>query len=180
GSAGRLLMPTLQAHFRSHYALRLEDLPRLLTSVNQLFYENSPDDRYATMFFGIYDDRTSELEYANCGHNAALVFRADGSLERLASTSTVIGLFQKWECATRRVALQADDLLVIYTDGVTESLNHHYEEFGEERLIESVHRNRGLAPQTLMAAIVDEVRAFSPHEQYDDITLIIARRRANP
>ena len=180
GIAGALLMANLQANLRSRYALALDDLPRLLKSVNQLFYENSPDDRYATMFFGIYDDRTSELEYANCGHNAALVFRADGSLERLASTSTVIGLFQRWECATQRVALQVDDLLVIYTDGVTESLNHDYEEFGEERLIESVHRHRGLAPQTLMAAIVEEVRAFSPHEQHDDITLIVARRRANP
>jgi len=179
GIAGALLMANLQANLRSRYALALDDLPRLLKSVNQLFYENSPDDRYATMFFAIYDDRTSELEYANCGHNAALVFRANGSLERLASTSTVIGLFQRWECATQRVALQADDLLVIYTDGVTESLNHDYEEFGEERLIESVHRHRGLAPQTLMAAIVEEVRAFSPHEQHDDITLIVARRRAN-
>jgi serine phosphatase RsbU (regulator of sigma subunit) len=63
---------------------------------------------------------------------------------------------------------------------VTESLNHDYEEFGEERLIESVLRHRGLAPPSLMTAIVEEVRAFSPHEQHDDITLIVARRRANP
>jgi len=149
----------------------------LLKSVNQLFFENSPDDRYATMFFAVYDDHTSELEYANCGHNAALVFRADGSLERLASTSTVIGLFPRWECATRRVTLRPDDLLVIYTDGVTESLNHDFEEFGEERLINAVLRHRDLAPQPLMSMIVNDVRAFSPHEQHDDITLIIAKRR---
>jgi len=178
GIAGALLMANLQANLRSRYALALDDLPRLLKSVNQLFYENSPEDRYATMFFAVYDDRTSELEYANCGHNAALVFRADGSLDRLASTSTVIGLFPKWECATERVTLGPGDLLVIYTDGVTESLNHSYEEFGEDRLIETVGRHRGLAPQPLMAAIVEEVRAFSPHEQHDDITLIVARRRA--
>jgi serine phosphatase RsbU (regulator of sigma subunit)/catechol 2,3-dioxygenase-like lactoylglutathione lyase family enzyme len=177
GIAGALLMANLQANLRSRYALALDDLPRLLKSVNQLFYENSPEDRYATMFFAVYDDRTSELEYANCGHNAALVFRADGSLERLNSTSTVIGLFPRWECATQFVTLRPNDLLVIYTDGVTESLDHTYEEFGEERLVEVVLQNRELAPQPLMAAIVDEVRAFSPHEQHDDITLIVARRR---
>jgi serine phosphatase RsbU (regulator of sigma subunit) len=178
GIAGALLMANLQANLRSRYALALDDLPRLLKSVNQLFYENSPEDRYATMFFAVYDDRTSELEYANCGHNAALVFRADGSLERLASTSTVIGLFPRWECATQRITLAPDDLLVIYTDGVTESLNYVDEEFGEDRLVEAVRRHSKLPPQALMAAVVEAVRAFSPREQHDDITLIVARRRS--
>src|SRR5262252_5820877 len=177
GIAGALLMANLQANLRSRYALALDDLPRLLKSVNQLFYENSPEDRYATMFFAVYDDRTSELEYANCGHNAALVFRANGTLDRLASTSTVIGLFPKWECSTQFITLGPDDLLVIYTDGVTESLDAAFEEFGENRLIEVVSKNRELAPEPLMAAIVNEVRRFSPHEQHDDITLIVARRR---
>src|SRR5215470_17883219 len=178
GIAGALLMANLQANLRSRYALALDDLPRLLKSVNHLFYENSPDDRYATMFFAVYDDHTGELEYANCGHNAALVFRADGSIERLHSTSTVIGLFPRWECATQFITLEPRDLLVIYTDGVTESLDDAYDEFGEERLIEVVSKNRELAPEPLMAAIVNEVRRFSPHEQHDDITLIVARRRA--
>jgi len=106
------------------------------------------------------------------------VFRADGSLERLASTSTVIGLFPRWECATQRVTLAPDDLLVIYTDGVTESLNHVDEEFGEHRLVEAVRRHSKLPPQALMAAVVEAVRAFSPREQHDDITLIVARRRS--
>lgn len=177
GIAGALLMANLQANLRSRYALALDDLPRLLKSVNQLFYENSPDDRYATMFFGVYDDRSSELEYANCGHNAALLFRSDGSLERLSSTSTVIGLFPRWECATQRVNLKKDDLLVVYTDGVTESMDQSFEEFGEERLVAAVRKNWKESPQILLDAVVGEVREFSPHEQHDDITLIIARRR---
>jgi len=177
GIAGALLMANLQANLRSRYALALDDLPRLLKSVNQLFYENSPDDRYATMFFGVYDDRSSELEYANCGHNPALLFRSNGSLERLHSTSTVIGLFPRWECGTQRVILEKDDLLVIYTDGVTESMDQSYEEFGEERLVAAVRKNCKKDPQTLLNAVVSEVREFSPHEQHDDITMIIARRR---
>jgi serine phosphatase RsbU (regulator of sigma subunit) len=179
GIAGALLMANLQANLRSRYALALDDLPRLLKSVNQLFYENSPDDRYATLFFAVYDDHSGEFEYANCGHNAALLFRADGSLERLASTSTVIGVFPRWECATRRITLAPGDLLVIYTDGVTEAFNEADDEFGEDRLVETLRRHCDLCPEALLSAVVDEVRAFSPREQHDDITLIIAKHRGN-
>ena len=178
GIAGALLMANLQANLRSRYALALHDFPRLLKSVNQLFYENSPQDRFATMFFAVFDDRTGEMEYANCGHNAALLFRANGTLERLESTTTVIGLFPRWECGSRFVNLAHGDLLVLYSDGVTESLDHGNEEFGEERLIATVRRHRERHPEALISAIVDEVRSFSPHEQSDDITLIVARRCA--
>jgi serine phosphatase RsbU (regulator of sigma subunit) len=177
GIAGALLMANLQANLRSRYALALHDFPRLLKSVNQLFYENSPQDRFATMFFAVFDDHTGEMEYANCGHNAALLFRADGTLERLGSTTTVIGLFPRWECGSRSVNLAPGDLLVVYSDGVTESLDHRNEEFGEERLIAAVRRHCERRPEALISAIVDEVRSFSPHEQGDDITLIVGKRR---
>jgi serine phosphatase RsbU (regulator of sigma subunit)/catechol 2,3-dioxygenase-like lactoylglutathione lyase family enzyme len=177
GIAGALLMANLQANLRSRYALALDDFPRLLKSVNQLFYENSPNDRFATMFFAVFDDRTGDMEYANCGHNAALLFRSNGTLERLESTTTVIGLFPRWECGSRFTVLAPGDLLVVYSDGVTESLDHANEEFGEERLVTTIQRNRDCCPEALISAIVDDVRAFSPHEQHDDITLIVARRK---
>jgi len=177
GIAGALLMANLQANLRSRYALALDDLPRLLSSVNQLFYENTPDDRYATLFFGVYDDHSREMEYANCGHNAPLLFRAHGVVERLESTSTVIGLFPNWKCETRRVTLQPGDLLVIYTDGVTEAADATGDEFGEARLIETVCQNRELAPAQLVTKIQDAVQKFSAGEQSDDLTLVIARAR---
>jgi sigma-B regulation protein RsbU (phosphoserine phosphatase) len=177
GIAGALLMANLQANLRSRYAIALDDLPRLLKSVNQLFYENTPDDRYATLFFAVYDDHSRELEYANCGHNAPLLFRANGSLERLASTSTVIGLFPGWQCVTRRITLAPGDLLVIYTDGVTEANNAAGEEFGEARLIETVRACCSLPPKDLVATIQNAVQTFSPGEQSDDLTLVIARAR---
>jgi len=177
GIAAALLMANLQANLRSRYALALDDLPRLLCSVNQLFLENTPVDRYATLFFAVYDDRSREFEYANCGHNAPLLLRANGSLERLASTSTVIGVFSDWECVTGRITLAPGDLLALYTDGVTESFDGSGDEFGERRLIEALRRNRDLPSGSLVNSIVDEVRRFSPHEQHDDITLIIAKSR---
>jgi sigma-B regulation protein RsbU (phosphoserine phosphatase) len=177
GIAGALLMANLQANLRSRYAIALDDLPRLLKSVNQLFYENTPDDRYATLFFAVYDDHSRELEYANCGHNAPLLFRASGSLERLTPTSTVIGLFPAWECVTRRVTLAPGDLLVIYTDGVTEANDAAGNEFGEARLIETVRACRSLSPRDLVAAIQNAVQQYSSGEQSDDLTLVIARAR---
>ncbi len=177
GIAGALLMANLQANLRSRYAIALDDLPRLLKSVNQLFYENTPDDRYATLFFAVYDDHSRELEYANCGHNAPLLFRANGSLERLTSTSTVIGLFPKWECVTRRITLAPGDLLVIYTDGVTEANDAAGDEFGEARLIETVRACLSLPPASLVAAIHNAVQTFSSGEQSDDLTLVIAHAR---
>lgn len=175
GIASALLMANLQANLRSRYALALDDLPRLLCAVNRLFCENTPDGRYATMFFAVYDDHSREFEYANCGHNPALLLRADGSLESLAATSTVIGLFPEWQCETRRVILAPGDTLALYTDGVTESFNPADEEFGECRLIEVLRRNCALPAQPLIASIVEEVHRFSPQEQHDDITLIVAK-----
>ena len=177
GIAAALLMANLQANLRSRYALALDDLPRLLKSVNQLFYENTPDDRYATLFFAVYDDHSRELEYANCGHNPPLLFRADGSIESLASTSTVIGLFPEWHCATRHITLAPGDLLVIYTDGVTEAADASGNEFGEARIVETVQRHLQDSPQQLSLNIQEAVQKFSAGEQFDDLTLVIARCR---
>jgi serine phosphatase RsbU (regulator of sigma subunit) len=177
GIAAALMMANLQANLRSQCAIAVDQPQRLLRSVNQLFYENTTDSAYATLFFAEYDDRVKRLRYANCGHLSALLLRSDGALERLDSTCTVLGLFNEWDCSMGESQLRPGDTLALYTDGVTESFNDAAEEYGEERLIETLRRNRGLSSQALLAAIVDEVRRFSPHEQHDDITLIIAKGR---
>jgi serine phosphatase RsbU (regulator of sigma subunit)/catechol 2,3-dioxygenase-like lactoylglutathione lyase family enzyme len=177
GIAAALLMANLQANLRSQCAIALDDLERLLCSVNRLFYENTSESSYATLFFGEYDDQARRLRYVNCGHLPALVLRQGGSVERLASTATLVGIFQEWDCSIAECQLTAGDSLALYTDGITESFNDAGEEFGEQRLIEALRRHRDLAPQAVIASIVDEVRMFSPHEQYDDITLIVAKCR---
>jgi phosphoserine phosphatase RsbU/P len=177
GISGALLMASLQANLRSRYEVARDDLPRLLKSVNQFFYENTPDDRYATMFLGVYDDRTRELTYANCGQNPPLVFRSDGGIESLSATATVIGLFPKWQCETRTIALQPNDVLVIYTDGVTEANEDSGNEFGEERLRETVRAKIDGSPQEILTGIQDAVQKFSVGEQFDDLTLVVARAR---
>jgi serine phosphatase RsbU (regulator of sigma subunit)/predicted enzyme related to lactoylglutathione lyase len=177
GIAAALLMANLQANLRSQCAVALDQPQRSLQLVNRLFYENSTDSAYATLFFAEYDDRVRRLRYVNCGHLSALVVRHDGTLESLQSTSTVLGLFKEWECSTAECLLCCGDTLALYTDGVTESFNDAGEEFGEQRLIQSLQRHREQSSSLLVASIVDDVKKFSPHEQSDDITLIVAKCR---
>jgi len=178
GISGALLMANLQANLRSQYAVALDDLARLLKSVNQLFYANSSDSSYATLFFADYDDSSRRLRYVNCGHLPPLLLRADGQLERLTATTTVLGLFEKWECWVAEVQLAAGDILILYTDGVTEAENAEGEQFGESRLIETVLAQRHLPVPSLLETIVATVQKFSDGEQADDITLVLARCRS--
>jgi phosphoserine phosphatase RsbU/P len=175
GIAAALLMANLQANLRSLCAIAVDQPQRLLCSVNQLFCDNTADAAFATLFFAEYDDSTRRLRYANCGHLPPLLLRADGSLERLRATATILGAFKDWDCALGECQISAGDTLVLYTDGITESFNPGGEEFGEGRLVNCLERHRARSSQNLLSAIVDEVREFSPHEQHDDITLIIAK-----
>jgi serine phosphatase RsbU (regulator of sigma subunit) len=177
GIAAALLMANLQANLRSQCAIAADQPRRFLEMANRLFYENSPDNAYATLFFAEYDNRGRRLRYANCGHLSALLLRKHGALERLDSTGTVLGLFQEWDCKTWENALSAGDILALYTDGITEAFNNWGEEFGEQRLIASLRRHCEQSSAVLVASVVEDVRKFSPHEQSDDITLIVARCR---
>lgn len=175
GMAAALLMANLQANLRSQYASAWNEPKAFLESVNRLFYQNTVESAYATLFFAEYDDQACHLRYANCGHYSALLLRAAGKLERLHSTATVLGLFEDWKCETDERELRQGDALVLYTDGVTESFDERGNEFGEDRLIDVLQRHLDSPTQNMVSAVVDEVRAFSPQEQHDDITLIAAK-----
>jgi phosphoserine phosphatase RsbU/P len=175
GMPAALLMANLQANLRSQCATAVDEPERFLQTVNRLFYESTADNAYATFFYSEFDDRAGRLRYANCGHLPALVLRDNGAVERLEATAAVLGLFDSWECRAAELQLFAGDLLAIYTDGITEAFNANDEEFGEGRLVEALQTHRTLAPGDLVAAIYDEVRRFSPEEQRDDMTVIVAR-----
>ena len=178
GIAAALLMANLQANLRSQCAMASDHPERFLRSVNQLFYENTADSAYATLFFGEYDDQDGRFRYMNCGHISGLLLRGL-TIEWLGSTGTVLGLFKEWDCSLEERTLLPGDTLVLYTDGVTESFNDTGEEFGEQRLIEALLRHPELPSKPLVEAIVEEVRRFSRREQHDDITVMVARRGPN-
>ena len=115
------------------------------------------------------------MRYANCGHLAGVVLRRNGSVALLESTATVLGLFEQWECSIGEHQCRAGDVIALYTDGITESEDDQGREFGFEGLVKALRSYRKLPPCDIVRSIVDEVVKFSPDEQHDDITLIVAK-----
>jgi len=178
GIAAALLMANLQAALRSQSALAFDQPELLLKSVNSLFYDNTTENAFASLLFADYNDATRRLRYVDCGHLSGLLLKRNGNVEKLEPTSTLLGLFKEWDCSMREQELSPGDVLVLYTDGVTEATDFRGEEFGERYLIESLRQHRELSCQALLGAIVDGVRQFSAQEQHDDITAIVAKFRA--
>jgi serine phosphatase RsbU (regulator of sigma subunit) len=168
-------MANLQANLRSQCAIALDRPQDVLRAVNRLFCENTPDGGFATLFFAEYEQPSGRLRYVNCGHLCALLLRGNNTVERLDATATVLGLFEKWDCEMGEHTIHGGDMLALYTDGITEAFNHADEEFGEERLVEVLRRNRERSSAEVLEAVVEDVRRFSPQEQRDDITMIVAK-----
>jgi serine phosphatase RsbU (regulator of sigma subunit) len=175
GVSAALLMANLQASVRSQYVPALEDLGGLFRSVNKLFYESVMVGFFATLFFAEYFDTTRTLRYVNCGHCPAFLVHADGQCEKLRATATVLGIFENWDCTVGEAAISCGDILVVYSDGVTEARNGSGEFFGEERLLAAVRANASLSAKRLAKAIAEAVRDFGGKEQDDDLTLLVAR-----
>jgi serine phosphatase RsbU (regulator of sigma subunit)/predicted enzyme related to lactoylglutathione lyase len=174
GLGAALLMANLQAHLRGQFARFGDDLPGLLLSVNRLFLQSAPSASYATLFVGVYDDRTRQLRFVNCGHPAPLLLRREGSTQRLAATGWVVGMFDEWKGTSRDVTLLEGDILALYTDGVTETVDSSGEEFGEKRLAAALERHHDASSPTALADdIIAAVQEFGAAEQFDDITVIV-------
>lgn len=164
GVAAALLMANLQAALRSLAWQAPRNLVTLLRTLNLQFLDASPPERYTTLFFGDYDDSARVLRYANCGHPAPLVLRADGTLDRLNSTAPVIGLLDRFQPEMAEIRLDPGDMLAIYSDGATEPWDD-----GEEALARLLRASPN-APASEVTAHL----AAAQEQQMDDITLVLA------
>jgi sigma-B regulation protein RsbU (phosphoserine phosphatase) len=179
GIPAALLMATLQASLRAQAIAAPTDLATLMAHLNALIYEASPPNRYATFFYGQYDPATRRLSYVNAGHNAPVLIRPrDGSIDvlRVEGGGPVVGLLPAVGYSECTLDLVARDLLVGFTDGISEALNARDEEWGEERLIEEAIRCRDLHPSRAVERIMEAVDAFcAGAPQHDDMTLVVLR-----
>jgi len=149
----------------------------LLTLLNHQLYESTPEAKYATLFLGTYDGATRRLTYTNSGHLPPILISEDGSSQLLSCGGTVVGLFDNVSFPEATVQLRPGDVLVAYTDGVTEPEND-YGEFGEERLIELVRENRHLPLERITEIVIAAVADWiGDNEQPDDVTLVLARAK---
>jgi sigma-B regulation protein RsbU (phosphoserine phosphatase) len=148
----------------------------MIENINEQLCHSTDTNRFATLFLALYDDRTRELRYTNAGHNAPVLVRADGAIERLTNGGTVVGAFNFVKFEEDQTTLGEGDLLVFFSDGITEACDHAGEEFGEARLVEFAAARRGETVNNIRQAVFDEVDRWSGAvERGDDQTLVILK-----
>jgi sigma-B regulation protein RsbU (phosphoserine phosphatase) len=175
GVPAALLMASLQASVRGQSQAEGGHVAELMTNVNRLVCDASPENRYATFFYGQFDPATRRLIYSNGGHNAPIVLRGTEVL-RLECGGPPVGLFRPSRYEQEEIELRPGDVLILFTDGISEAENPAQGEWGEDALIESTRRRIELPPVKIIAHIMEDADAFaSGAPQHDDMTLVIAR-----
>jgi sigma-B regulation protein RsbU (phosphoserine phosphatase) len=179
GIAAALTMASLEASLRADAMRAGDDLAGLITRVNAMLYDASTEDRYATLFYAQFDPATRKLSYVNAGHCPPVLLRAaaNSPVERLDKAGgTVVGLLPDCVYDQAEISLAPGDLLVIYTDGYSEAMSTHLEEWGETRLFAAVATCDGLPAKDCISKITQAADAFvSGAPQSDDMTLVILR-----
>ena len=179
GIAAALTMASLQASLRAEASRASSDVASIVGTVNRLLYGATAQNRYATFFYAQYDPTKRELVYVNAGHNAPMLFhkcQASSEVKRLDTGGTVVGLLPGVSYRDAAVAIEEGDLLVLFTDGITETMNAADEEWGESNLIEAIQKCKDCCSREMIAHIMRAADEFAAGaEQHDDMTLVVLR-----
>ncbi|RPJ87016.1 MAG: serine/threonine-protein phosphatase, partial [Acidobacteria bacterium] len=170
---------------RSQAPLRGFSPAALISDINRLMCNSTDGSKYATFFCSIYNDKSRQFTFVNAGHNPPMLFRTNRvpgegvdscKIVRLTTGGTVVGIFPGAEYEQETLTLCPGDLMVVFTDGVTEAFNAENEEFGEERLADVVRKSLDLPCPRIQDRIISEIDAFvADAPQHDDITLLVIR-----
>ncbi len=181
GISAALLMATIQSAFRARLHRSVSEgglqTADIVSELNLHLHANTPAEKFATFFLGIYDESNSTLSYTNAGHLPPILVR-NGKTQRLEVDGMVIGAFPFAKYGTSTVQLEPGDVVIWFTDGISEPENEYGEMFGEDRLIELILKNAGRGDKELVSTIIEAVEKWtgSPELQ-DDMTLLVARRK---
>jgi sigma-B regulation protein RsbU (phosphoserine phosphatase) len=176
GLPAALLMANIQATLRAIIGAH-PSLADLATRVNSLLHASTPSNRFATAFFLAYDPASGCATFVNGGHNDGIVLRKDDTVELLTTTGLPLGLFARAAYEEGQVSLQPGDLLMIYSDGVTEAEDGNDGEFGMERVIDVLKSHRDKPASVIVDQMVERIDAFAgTAPQHDDITLMVLKR----
>lgn len=181
GVSAALLMAGLQAALRVRADIHGEALEVVFSEINRHMCVATDDGRFATLFYGVFDAEALRLDYVNAGHNPPLLLRAgSGDMEHLKSTGPILGLSPESRFARGTAALHPGDILILYSDGVTEALNELDDFYGDERLEELVTRLRDAPASAICDAVFADVDRFAgERNQNDDITVVAIRVTAD-
>lgn len=175
GLAAALMISNVQSSLRTALLFAGSDGAALLGAVNRQVYGSSLADRYATVFYGVFDGASRTLRYVNAGHNPPMVIRPDGSIVWLETGGAPVGMFPDWTYAEGAVQLRPGDLVVAYTDGVIEAANRVGEEWGVEGLRRALAESDALCAGEIVHAIFTSMDEFSGCRQTDDATAVVLR-----
>ena len=153
------------------------DPARAIFDANNIIAQDSKAGMFVTLFYGILSEKDQTLTYVNAGHNPPVVYRSsDGSIEELMPTGIVLGAVERREFFSRTLDIRTGDIIVMYTDGITESINAREEMFGEERLHSIIRMHARLPAQEILKKILESVQQFTGDmPQFDDITLMVVK-----
>lgn len=176
GTAAALLMSSLHAAIHAQ-ATSNRPLAEMITSVNQYLAENTPSNRFVTLFIAELDPATGKLRYINAGHNPPLIGRSTGMIEQLSSGGFPLGILPSAEFEVGETHLGNGEVLIVYSDGVSEANNLQEEEFGLDRLTEVVRRNLTSSAAGIRDRVESALSSFTQTAPAnDDITLVIVKR----
>lgn len=176
GTAAALLMSSLHAAIHAQVSAK-SSLEEIVDSVNQYLADNTPANRFVTLFIAELEPSTGVLKYINAGHNPPLIGRADGTIAQLSSGGFPLGIMPGAEFEVGQNTLSTGDVLVVYSDGVSEANNIHDEEFGMERLEEVVRKNVTASASGLRDKVESSLSSFTQTAPAnDDITLVIVKK----
>jgi sigma-B regulation protein RsbU (phosphoserine phosphatase) len=173
GLPAALLMSNLQAAVRA-FATPTAEPHEVCASVNRLLCRNIASGKFVTFCYAVVDVNARVVSYSNAGHFPPMLVHADGRVDRLSTTGVVLGVAADWTYSRQDVPLTPGARLVCFTDGLTEAVNGEGEEFGDERLVETVRSNRHRPPDELAALVLETVKSWTGNGLQDDATLIVA------
>jgi len=174
GLPAALLIANVQSSLRTAALFAPSDVAAVVSAVNRQLYACSPVDRYATLFYGVFDENTCTLRYVNAGHHPAMVIRSDGAITWLEAGAPPVGFFADTVYEAREIQLHPGDLIISYTDGIVEATNTAGEEWGALGLSAAVACCQTRQPDRIVQAAFDALDEFSDNIQTDDATILAA------
>lgn len=176
GVPAAIMMASLYTAFHEYATDALMTPSDVMMRVNVRLNETTAPDRFATLFYGVLSLKDGAFRYCNAGHNPPILCRADGTVRYLDTGGLVLGSFPNAAYALGETELGEGDILVLYTDGVTEAMNEDQEEFGLERLEQLIHECPGLSAEDIRQCLTQALKAFTGDaSQKDDITVILMK-----
>jgi sigma-B regulation protein RsbU (phosphoserine phosphatase) len=176
GLPASLLMANLQATLRGQ-AFQDSSCHDCVAWCNRLLFHSTPLDKFATLFYSVLDTRSHVMTYCNAGHEQPYLFSADGSLKRLATGGLAVGILESFDYKDDIVHFNPGDIMVVFSDGVTDIVNEQDEPFGEERLLALLHEVKDLTAADMIAAVRKDLAEHAGKmPPFDDVTLMVVKR----